>query len=216
MEVTLTASGSATGGEDYTLAGTLTIPANETSGTASLEVVDDGVYEGTETIKLQATATGYAASRTLSMRLEDDDRSSVTVVPTDLSIEEGDSGQYEVRLDSQPTAAVTISMTSSDTDVEVTPASLAFDADDWDTFQAVTVRVAEDEDADDKTATITHTAASSDPHYHGEAIAVPSVSIEVVDDEPPVCESIPEQTLSVSEDLTVNLSQYCSDPMGMT
>ena len=61
MEVTLNRSGTATSGVDYTLAETVTIPAG-TSTTATLQVVDDRIDEGTETAEIRASADGYGPS----------------------------------------------------------------------------------------------------------------------------------------------------------
>ncbi|MDE2963271.1 MAG: hypothetical protein OXU26_05115, partial [Acidobacteriota bacterium] len=62
VEFTLSRSGSATGGSDYTLAETVTIPRNGLSATATLQAIDDETYEGRETVEIQAGADGYATS----------------------------------------------------------------------------------------------------------------------------------------------------------
>ena len=126
---------------------------------------------------------------------------------------EGGSGQYEVRLDSQPLHPVTITIASSNPDVEA-PATLTFTADDWNRFQAVTVTVAHDDDATDESATVTHTAESGDLNYQG--IPVPGVSVSVSDDDnqAPRCDSIATRILRVADSQTVDLSGYCSDADG--
>ena len=212
VEVTLNRSGTATSGVDYTLAETVTIPAG-TSATATLQVIDDRIDEGTETVEVQASADGYGPSDAVAVPIGDDDSAGLTVTPTDLSLTEGGSGQYEVRLDSQPLHPVTITMASSNPDVEA-PTPLSFTADNWNQLQAVTVTVAYDDDATDESATVTHTAESGDLNYQG--IPVPSVSVSVSDDDnqPPRCDSIATRILRVADSQTVDLSAYCSDPDG--
>ena len=61
LAVTLSHTGTAGEGIDYSV-GSLTILAGGTSGTATLTVIDDEVYEGEERIALTAGASGYAAS----------------------------------------------------------------------------------------------------------------------------------------------------------
>ena len=212
VEVTLNRSGTATSGVDYTLAETVTIPAG-TSTTATLQVVDDRIDEGTETAEIRASADGYGPSDAVTVPIGDDDSAGLTVTPADLSLTEGGSGQYEVRLDSQPLHPVTITIASSNPDVEA-PTPLSFTADNWNQFQAVTVTVAHDDDATDESATVTHTAESGDLNYQG--IPVPSVSVSVSDDDnqPPRCDSIATQILRVADSQTVDLSEYCSDADG--
>ena len=116
----------------------------------------------------------------------------VTVTPPRLSITEGNSGTYQIRLDARPTAEVTITIGSSDHDVvTVAPASLSFSTatgvdGGWDQFQTVTVTAVHDDDTSDGSATITHTADSSDTNYVREASRNPSVSVRVNDDDEPV------------------------------
>ena len=210
--VTFTFGGTAERGTDYEMAETVTIPAG-TSTTATLQVVDDRIDEGTETAEIRAGADGYGPSDAVTVPIGDDDSAGLTVTPADLSLTEGGSGQYEVRLDSQPLHPVTITIASSNPDVEA-PAPLSFTADNWNQFQAVTVTVAHDDDATDESATVTHTAESGDLNYQG--IPVPSVSVSVSDDDnqPPRCDSIATQILRVADSQTVDLSEYCSDPDG--
>ena len=83
------------------------------STTATLQVIDDRIDEGTETVEVQASADGYGPSDAVAVPIGDDDTAGLTVTPADLSLTEGGSGQYEVRLDSQPLHPVTITIASS-------------------------------------------------------------------------------------------------------
>ena len=87
----------------------------------------------------------------------------VTVSPTELTLQEGSSGNYTVVLDSEPTGDVTITIGGhANTDVSVSPATLTFTSGTWDTAQTVTVTAAADADAvDDPTITLTHTGSGA-------------------------------------------------------
>ena len=118
--VTLTLGGTA-GGMDYSTGGTLAliIPANQSSGaTTGLTVTptQDNVYEGNETLTFTAGGTGITAGTPATLDIIDDDTVGVTVDPTDglTTTEAGGRDSFTVVLESQPTAAVSIALSSSD------------------------------------------------------------------------------------------------------
>ena len=167
--------------------------------TTTLEVIDDAVDEEEETVVLLASTYGpdYADSQEVTVRIEDDDTAGVTVTPASLSLtEEGTGTTYQVRLDSEPTHAVTITIDSDNPDLEVDPASLSFGPGNWSTPRAVTVAAAHDDGYDDESGTLTHGADSEDPNYEG--IAIDGVTVAVEDDElPPL--TLTADAASVSE-----------------
>ena len=77
VTVALALSGTATEGTDYTISGTqsITISAEETLDKTALTFtpINDASYEGDETIRITATATGYTSGST-TLTLTDDDR----------------------------------------------------------------------------------------------------------------------------------------------
>jgi len=84
-----------------------------------------------------------------------------------------------VVLTSQPTADVTIALSSSDpTEGTVAPAALTFTAVTWATPQTVTVTGVDDavDDGDISYTVVTAAATSSDPGYSGQNAADVSVS----------------------------------------
>ena len=181
LAITLTHSGQAASGTDYTVA-TLTIEGGATSGETQLSVVDDPVAEGAEEIRLIAGADGYLDSAPLSLSLADDDSAGVSVTPTELTIAEGGSDSYEVVLTSKPSHDVTVTVShGGDGDVGIDDEELTFTGSDWDTAQTVTVSAAQDDDAIDDTATFSHTAASADMDYNGATVL--DVDVTVNDDE---------------------------------
>ena len=110
--------------------------------------------------------------------VSDDDAPGVTVSTQTLSIGEGRSGGYDVRLNTAPAGDVTVSVSSSNSDVSTEPASLVFTAEDWNRGQRVTVHAGLDEDAADDTATLWHSVSSSDSAYNtGRSNVTVTVSV---------------------------------------
>ena len=108
--------------------------------------------------------------------ITDDDGPGVLITPTTLTVPEGRSRTYTVKLTSQPTEDVTVNLsTSGSTTVthDATNDMLTFTAANWATSQTVRVSAAED-DADhlDDTATISHTVTSGDTDYSRSARAM--------------------------------------------
>ena len=115
---------------------------------------------------------------------------SIVVDDRTLTVVEGNSVSYTVQLSTQPSADVTVVITSaSDTDVTVTPASLTFTSSNWDQAQTVTVSSAEDTDSTDDDVTLAHTATGGG---YTNLSAVARVAVRVDDDEDPVVADEPE------------------------
>ncbi len=93
--ITLTHSGSASNGTDYTV-GTLTIMARDLSGTATLRVRDDTVYEGPETILLKADHSGYQESGVVEISLIDDEQKLMLTVAPEVVSESAPNRQATV------------------------------------------------------------------------------------------------------------------------
>ena len=124
--------------------------AEDTDGTNSAATISHTASGGDyATVSADATVTE-----------SDNDTRGFTLSETALTVEEGGSDTYTVRLATQPSATVTVSVSRSagDTSITVLPASLTFSTATWSTPQTVTVSAAEDDDLADGTATIGHTA----------------------------------------------------------
>ena len=127
----------------------------------------DGVYDG-------------MAAEALAVEIVDDDDPGVTIKPNPrIAVDEGGSGAYTVELDSEPVAAVEVTIESDNPDVEPSPPRLGFDAENWNQPQTVTVTVGEDQDSEDESAVMTHRAASEDPLY--DQIDIRRLTVEVTD-----------------------------------
>ena len=110
----------------------------------------------------------------------------VTFTPTLLTVNEGSSGTYTVKLDTEPTDTVTVTINdpTDNTDVTANPASLTFSTSNWETAQTVTVSAAEDGDLLRDTATVTHTVAGGDYAVRNRARRR-SVAVTVRDNDTP-------------------------------
>ena len=102
----------------------------------------------------------------------DDDVAGITVTPTAglMTTEAGGTATFTVVLNTQPTADVTIALSSSDTtEGTVGPASLIFTTANWNVAQTVTVTGVDDAvvDGDVGYTIVTAAAVSTDPNYTG-------------------------------------------------
>ena len=183
-------SGGATRGDDYGIAGvtsnsgTLDVASGATSATIPVTITDDGVVEGSETIILTLqNGTGYSlgSSNAHTLTITDNDTPGVTANATTLNVNEGGAdGRYELRLDAEPAATVTITPSSSDAGAVTVSGALTFNPSNWQTPQAVAVTAVDDTDADDEAVTITHAISG-----YGNLTSGPQIAVAVDDDETP-------------------------------
>ena len=133
---------------------------------------DEDEVADSATITLTASGGGYddIDAITVSVSVPDDDAPGITTFPRSLSIVEGRSGFFVVRLAKQPTADVTLTFAQpSDTDVTLdtdpgTPGNqntLEFTSASWSTPQGIAVSVAVDRDTEDDTTSISISAAGA-------------------------------------------------------
>ena len=171
VDVTVTISGHS--GTDLTLSGptlsnnTLTFtPANwNTPQTVRVAADhdDDGVNDN-ETLTHTAGGAEYDnVERALEVTVNDDDPLEIVLSPLALALEESDSADYGVGLATEPTVAVTVTITGyAGTDLTLSGPTLTFTAANWNILQTVTVTAAHDDDIDDDHATLTHTSAGGE------------------------------------------------------
>ena len=127
-----------------------------------------------------------------------DDDAGVTVSETALTVDEGASATYTVKLDAQPASDVVINVTKSGSDdVTVSPATLTFTTANWDTAQTVTVAAAQDADAANDAASITHAVDAARSANEFDAVSIAGVAVTVTDDDAGV--TVSETTLTVDE-----------------
>ena len=179
--------GGASGG-DYSAPNSVTFESGDTSKGITFSATQDDIDDDGESVVL-AFATlpdrvsESAANPSATVTILDDDNRGVMVTPTSLPVDEGMTAEYTVVLKSEPTGSVTVTVKdpTDNTDVTAGPASLAFDENDWDTPQTVTVSAAQDADGVNESATVTHTLSGAD--YASETAS--DVIVTVVDDETP-------------------------------
>jgi hypothetical protein len=121
--------------------------------------------------------------------------------------EQGAQASFNVVLNTEPTADVTIGLSSSNTNEgTVDQASLTFTAANWDVPQTVTISGVDDtiEDGDVAYTIITSAASSSDPDYNG--LEVDDVSVVNLDDDGPITYSSTDTPLDIPDNDPAGIS----------
>ncbi|MBF2754540.1 MAG: autotransporter outer membrane beta-barrel domain-containing protein [Gammaproteobacteria bacterium AqS3] len=165
----------------------LTFTADNWNATQNITVTgvgDDDAENEEVTVTLSASGADYGnvADVDVTVTVTDDEDIEMTLSTSSLTLTEGEVGTFTVELGSQPTDDVTVSITSSDTEVafaEPDSASLTFTADNWEDAQTVMINAADDSDAEDGQATITVSASGGG--YGG--VESGTVAVEVWDDD---------------------------------
>uniref|UniRef100_UPI0018CC0017 hypothetical protein n=1 Tax=Thioalkalivibrio sp. HK1 TaxID=1469245 RepID=UPI0018CC0017 len=160
---------------------------------------DDDKTMDSATITITAAGGDYnGLSTTVSVPIIDDDtpRGDILVFPRDtLDIEEGESNFLDIRLSDRPAENARISLSKTNSDITIAPASLTFTVSNYTAAQRVTVSAAEDSDADDEIDTITLSASGG--------IVAPAVAkpVTIADDDLPTgaIRITPAGTLSIPE-----------------
>ena len=157
--------------------------------------VDDAVDDGdiaysvvtAAAVSADLTYNGFNPSDVAVTNI-DDDAVGVTVNPTAglTTTEAGGTATFTVALNSQPTANVTIGLSSNDlAEGTVAPASVTFTTVNWNVAQTVTVTGVDDavDDGDIAYSVVTAAAVSADLSYNGLNPA--DVSVTNTDDDTP-------------------------------
>ena len=108
---------------------------------------------------------------------------SVVLSQTTASLQEGRQQVYSVSLASQPTSAVTITVSGNNSDIDIMPQLLIFNATTWNIVQNVTI-VAEMDglgELSNEVFSVWHTVLSNDTRYNGVVVTNMTVGIEDVD-----------------------------------
>ena len=127
------------------------------------------------------------------------DTASVRVSAASLTVNEGETAVYTVKLNAQPTSDVVINATTTgSSDVTLTPATLTFTTSNWDTAQTVTVAAAQDTDAANDAATLTHKVLTDRSAGEYDTVTIGSVAVTVTDDDTAAV-TVSETTLTVNE-----------------
>nr|MBF2755727.1 hypothetical protein [Gammaproteobacteria bacterium AqS3] len=156
--------------------------------------------QDTATINLTASGGGYGSvTGSVAVKVADDDAVALTLSPSSLTMTEGASKTFNVRLAVNPGGNRTVSLASTYPDVTVSPAVLHFTSNNATAPQDVTVSAVQDDDKIDDTATINLT---------GTGIRTKSVSVKVLDNDLELVLSTGklDVTETTSENFTVRLA----------
>ena len=166
---------------------------------------DDDTLDGTGNIEHTASGGGYGnVSKTLAVRVEDDDEVAVSAAPQLITMDEEASVNIEVRLTHIPTGPVTVTVSTSinadlefdtDPDTDGSQDTISFSSSNWNTTRQVSVTARHDDDMRDDVATLTFTPSGGGATATaGQAI----VRFSIHDNDSPSLTFTPS-TISVNE-----------------
>ena len=134
----------------------------DTPQTVTVEGVAD-LDDDDELVLVTATAGGGSytgASANVAVEVQDGDTNEIVLSTNEMLVGEGHSLPLDVRLGSLPSETVTVMLTSGDTGaVALSPSSLTFTVENWDTDREVTVNPKQDGDIRNEEVTVTATAS---------------------------------------------------------
>ena len=192
VTVAITGAGS---GISVNLASLTFTPSNwNTARTVRVSAIDDpNPTHEMVTLTHTPTGGGYTGltAPTLQVTATDRDAPSLLVTPTQLRVDENDDQTYTIRLNTQPTGDVTVTVSgaSGAATVDTDAASgnqntLTFTQTTWSANQTVTVAAGDDDNAMSETLTLSHTA-SGGGYGSLPSGSRPSVQVTVDDDDMP-------------------------------
>jgi len=189
---------------DYTLSNTIiTIPDGQTTGSVTFTVADDAVAEGSETATLSISnpSSGITLGNTTTQNIDitDNDIAGVIISKSNTNVtEDGAIDNYTIVLATQPTAPVTVNVTTSNNQINLgtgagTAISLDFTPNTWNIPKTVTVTAVDDAEVEgNHNSTISHNATSNDNNYN---LTLSNVAISIIDNDipsTPIIEPNPE------------------------
>ena len=187
----------AVGGNLWQSGQTVKVTANEDAD--STDDTDYISHEGSGAGYGPRPGADYGAILGIAVTVTDNDVPHLVVAPTALSVTEGGSSTFTVKLGTQPSADGTLAFASTNPDITFNPASLSYYDNDshqtrgWDKVRTVTVHAASDDDIGDDAATLTVTASGGD--YEGKTA---TIAATVTDTTTPAL-VLSTSTLSVTE-----------------
>ena len=174
----------------------------QTPQTVTVTPVDDADADD-EIARITHAVSGYGnltQGPTVTVGVNDDEISPNAGVQTSVLTlqltEGGAAGSYEVTLNTDPEATVTVTPQSGDAGALTVSGALTFDSSNWGDPQTVTATPRNDTDTNNETVTIAHLVAG----YPGVPSAGPNVTATITDnDEPPPAVSFAASSASTSE-----------------
>ena len=129
-----------------------------------------------------SAGSGYqstVAPSNVSVTVKDDEAAGVVVSRTALSVVEGGTATYSVRLTMAPSAGETVTINLAGSGVNLDETSLIFDANNFQTPQEVTVTGHVDSDNTDDMGSVVHDVATSGGDGEYEGVTASTVIITV-------------------------------------
>ena len=190
IPITRTHQGTASGADYSGVPTSVTFNTGETSKTFDFAATQDEIDDDGEGVKLgfgtmPDPRVSAGTPDEVTVNITDDDTADIVLSPTVLPVGEGGSESYTVRLATEPTVDVTVTISGhAGTDLTLTGNrlngdALTFTPDNWITPQTVTVAAGDDLDGVNDNETLTHTAGGGE--YASVERALP---VTVTDDDP--------------------------------
>ncbi len=168
-----TSNDTAIAGIDYTpVTGSLTFNPGVTIQTITVPILNDFVAESSERffVNLINPTNASIADNQATGTITDNDIVGFTISPATglITTEAGGTASFKIQLTSQPTADVTLNLSSSKVSEGTVSNSVTFTAANWNTPQVITVIGVNDGIVDDNIAykIITGTVVSNDSKYN--------------------------------------------------
>ena len=216
VEDTATLTHGASGGDYNSVTKDLpvTVTDNDTPGLVLSK--SELAVEDTATLTHTAAGSDYnSVTKALGVTVTDDDKPGLVLSKSELAVTEGASANYTVKLATQPTGPVTVTVGgTAGTDLSVVENTLTFSRTSWNTAQPVEVTAGQDDDAVEDTATLTHGASGGD--YNSVTKDLP---VTVTDNDTPglvLSKSELAVTEGASANYTVKLATQPTGPVTVT
>ena len=159
----------------------------------TLSGVDDAnTTDDSATVGHTPTGADYGSGVTIAdvaVTVADDDTAGLKVTPTSLTVAEGATATYTVRLNVAPTATTTVAVggatakvtADTDTNMPGDQWALIFDATNWNVARTVTVTAVADSDGADETVGLTHAVTGAGDYASVSLARRPGVDVRVTD-----------------------------------
>ncbi len=171
----------AAGDYDNDAVSSVTFSATATTMNIEIPITDDFVDENDETFTVTialSSGTFALGNTTTTVTIQDNDTEGVVLSASELTVEEGGTGTYTVKLGTLPSGSVTVTPTSDTKTVATVSGPLTFSTGNWSMEQTVTVTAEQDDDSVDGTAKVSHAVTGYRLVTTGG-----TVSVTVTDDE---------------------------------
>ena len=171
----------AAGDYDNDAVSSVTFSATATTMNIEIPITDDFVDENDETFTVTialSSGTFALGNTTTTVTIQDNDTEGVVLSASELTVEEGGTGTYTVKLGTLPSGSVTVTPTSDPKTLATVSGPLTFSTGNWSMEQTVTVTAEQDDDSVDGTAKVSHAVTGYRLVTTGG-----TVSVTVTDDE---------------------------------